>query len=167
MISPCLSENAIALWLITRIGSSSNHAAPLPTSNPHDSWNQIPRFPFQQAPTFEEIPFAPETPGLLVTNELIDAFPVHSLIHRGGQWMERRVGGDGSSARWQEETLRDHVLQEWVAHWPDSVPDEWIMEARPDQDQWLETVRKFAPSWEILICDYGFTDEERLDPGRT
>jgi SAM-dependent MidA family methyltransferase len=53
--------------------------------------------------------------GVHYSNELLDAFPVHRLRRKEGEWHEMRVDTDGESLKWVETPVEDHAVKRATA----------------------------------------------------
>lgn len=117
-----------------------------------------------------------EADGIFLANELLDAFPVHRLIRRRGQWREHRVrrapgAPSAEVARpfdWTAVPISpgSELFQE-SRRLPESLPEGYATEVCSALDPW---VREVAPMFERglwWIFDYGLTAEQYWSPGRT
>lgn len=113
--------------------------------------------------------------GVILSNELLDAIPVHVLAWDALRhtWFEWGVALEGDGFAWRRlDTDRD-----WAAalagagfELPDALlavlPDGFVLELAPGAaDWWGQAARALRQGW-LLTFDYGLTALERLDPGR-
>jgi SAM-dependent MidA family methyltransferase len=102
------------------------------------------------------------------SNELVDAFPVHRVRFRGGEWRElyvteplQRPGELG----WREEPVRSVALLQELAEAPriEGYTTEVNLEART----WAKRVAsKIDQGW-VLLIDYGYPRTSYYAPERT
>ncbi len=118
---------------------------------------------------FDSFHALPEVQGIIFSNELLDAFPVH------------RISWNAASQNWQEFYVNNSSSFEWMVgdlSFPAteiSIPKE-ILPHLPDGFQ-LEIGRAAAEWWQhaaaklkrgkIIAFDYGYTIEEYLRSGKT
>jgi len=100
--------------------------------------------------------------GVLLSNELIDAFPVHLLQFQDGQWHERMVTLD------EEEqfsfTLSLEPLSESLQRATQSIqktlpnpPDGYQTEYRPGIDEYITEAKEILTQALVITIDYGHT----------
>lgn len=107
---------------------------------------------------------APHRFELVFANELLDAFPVHRVVRRGGVWLESYVAlaegapGTGDFAeRWLEPTAAAaEAFETWSAN---DVPEGKIVELCPDACGWIAMMGRTLSDGTLLLLDYG--DERR------
>jgi SAM-dependent MidA family methyltransferase len=109
----------------------------------------------------------PRYKGVHFSNELVDAFPVHRVRFRGGEWRElyvteliQRPGELG----WREEPVRNAALLQELADAPriEGYMTEVNLEAR----NWAKRVAaKIEQGW-VLVIDYGFPRARYFAPER-
>lgn len=104
-----------------------------------------------------------ETPpihGVIFSNELLDAFPVHRYVRNPDGWHEQAVETADGELGWTTVPA-DCPLSlpaELTAH----LPDEYIHEHSPAaSDWWTEASKALKRGW-LLTCDYGATQDELL-----
>jgi SAM-dependent MidA family methyltransferase len=110
--------------------------------------------------------------GLVFSNELLDALPVHRLgwdaAHR--QWFEWGVGVDGDKFNWVKLPAAEASLEEAV-RWPEELlrvlPDGYTIETCPAAAQWWRGAAGVLRTGWLMTLDYGFTTEEKISPART
>lgn len=105
-------------------------------------------------------------PGVLVTNELLDALPVHLLDVRGETpleaWVQLREGGSGPEVAvvWEEPSaaaaaeLRAVLEQAGVAD-ARSLSRDGFVELRPAAGPFLESVARALGAAFVVTIDYG------------
>ncbi len=90
--------------------------------------------------------------ALIISNELIDAFPVKWLRRMGGKWREIWVRFDPEKGL-REEFHNFHDADEFV-HW-DSAPEGQRVEIRPAWRNWLKELVSAWREGSMLMIDYG------------
>lgn len=113
--------------------------------------------------------------GVIFSNELLDAFPVHRVAwdatRRG--WFEWGVGCEGGQFAWRPMGSG----AEWTAPLADSgfdlpvellavLPDGFALEVSPAAGEWWGAAARALHEGKLLTVDYGLTALERLDPAR-
>lgn len=106
--------------------------------------------------------------GLVLANELLDAFPVQRFVWRAGELLEQRVGLDGSGGFvWREQPGSEAAalgatLASWLADCPEGYVFEWNARALA----WIGALA--ASLWQgvALIVDYGYARREFFHPQR-
>ncbi len=102
----------------------------------------------------------PQTPSVILANEVVDALPVRQLVRHAGHWHERVVAISADAS------LAFAIGQPVEIADPVSAKDGDILETRPDLDTFLMAIAdraRTAPTAALLI-DYG---HERTSCGDT
>jgi SAM-dependent MidA family methyltransferase len=100
--------------------------------------------------------------GVLLANELLDAFPVHRLIWRDGTLQELYVGWRDGWFTDEPGPLSDARLAAPVEGLP--LADGQQLEVSLAAQEWAQQLgRQLAPGYAILI-DYGYPAAELFDP---
>jgi len=108
--------------------------------------------------------------GIIFSNELLDALPVHRFgwDASGQAWFEWGVALDGDKFRWAKipaPTGREPAIQ-LPGELLRVLPDGYVVETCPAAEQWWHTAAgRLEQGW-LLTLDYGFTTEEMISPGR-
>ncbi|CAN5257044.1 SAM-dependent methyltransferase [soil metagenome] len=97
--------------------------------------------------------------GLILANELVDAFPVHRVRFRGGRWTELYVDAD---LRESEGPLSDPRL----ARLGEGFPEGYTTEINLRADAWLAEAFAALDTGLLLVIDYGYESEEYYAPHR-
>lgn len=108
-------------------------------------------------------PFDPLPPfsGVLLGNEVADAFPAHRLIVRGGALREMYVVEQEDGFGWQEGDRLDGAMnQSEVEAIARSLPDGAILDVSPSAAIWFERAVSPLQRGLALIIDYGYPTEE-------
>jgi SAM-dependent MidA family methyltransferase len=104
--------------------------------------------------------------GCLLSNELIDAFPVHRVRQEGGTLREIYVGCRGRSF---EEILGDPsspALEEYFFLYGAPLEEGQRAEANLKALEWLEGVNRALLRGFVLTIDYGYEAAELYHPDR-
>jgi SAM-dependent MidA family methyltransferase len=110
--------------------------------------------------------------GIIFSNELLDAFPVHRLGWDVGQkkWFEWGVTDNVGQFTWAkipEPTLK---LPPFVLNLPASLlevlPDGFTIEISPAAESWWHVAARSLNLGKLMGVDYGLTDEELFLPSR-
>jgi len=105
--------------------------------------------------------------GIIFSNELLDAFPVHRYGWDAAQksWFEWGVIAAGDGFGWAKiphSAFRiPHSDLEVV------LPDGYTVEVSPAAENWWRTAAGILSRGKLLAIDYGFAAEEMFSPGRT
>ena len=103
----------------------------------------------------------PRFTGVHFSNELIDAFPVHAVRFRDGEWRELYVT---AALEWTDLPVDDAALLERLADVPRL--EGYTTEVNLDALRWAETLAsKIERGW-ALVVDYGFPRERYYAPER-
>ena len=113
----------------------------------------------------------PHLNGVIFSNELLDAFPVHRYgwDANGKKWFEWGVSADGDKLVW--EKLEYSKLPASILNLPSSLlavmPDGYTIETSPAAEKWWRDATGALARGKLLAIDYGFTDDEMFSPART
>ena len=113
--------------------------------------------------------------GVIFSNELLDAFPVHRVAWDAARrgWFEWGVGIEGGRFVWRPIESRE----DWTAWLVDAgfdlpaelqavLPDGFVLEVSPAEGEWWSAAARALRAGRLLTIDYGLTAMERLDPSR-
>jgi SAM-dependent MidA family methyltransferase len=102
-----------------------------------------------------ELDSLPRFTGVHFSNELVDAFPVHAVIFREGEWRERYVN---PALQWTERAVENPALIEHLSDVPRI--EGYTTEVNLEAPRWAERLAsKIVQGW-VLTIDYGFPREE-------
>lgn len=108
-------------------------------------------------------------PGIVFSNELLDAFPVHLITKRDGDLLELYVGlNDSGGFDWVSGPLSSATLREMYEQTGIEMRDDQIIELSPDIDEWLKMVASNLRRGYVITVDYGaeakdlYGDPERI-----
>ena len=110
-------------------------------------------------PTRGEKPLKVERPSVVLSNELVDAFPVHVVEKRGGRLYEVFVDvlEDGGLCEVLDEPSRSEVasyLDQYKIPWQ-GFEDGWRAEINLDALRWMQRTAGLLRKGFILTIDYG------------
>ncbi|MEI9864557.1 MAG: SAM-dependent methyltransferase [Limisphaerales bacterium] len=111
-----------------------------------------------QTPTFN---------GIIFSNELLDAFPVHRYGWNAENrtWFEWGVTVEGEKFVWAKIPDPDFRIQN--PELEAVLPDNYTVETCPAAENWWRQAARVLASGKLLAIDYGFTEAERFSPART
>ena len=106
--------------------------------------------------------------GVVLANEVLDAFPVHRVQFTGSNWQEGFVAWQDNQfltvwASIQSPGLAAAVQQIPTKHLVAGYQTELNLRLSP----WLATINQSMAQGAILLIDYGYTDAEYYHPERT
>ena len=99
-------------------------------------------------------------------NEVLDAVPVHVVVRRGGEWLERGVRDTGGGFAVEDRVMSDGPLRQLAeARFPSG--GDYESELNPAAEALIEDLGRRLRSGAILVVDYGFPRHEYYHPQRT
>jgi SAM-dependent MidA family methyltransferase len=108
-------------------------------------------------------PLPAEMVGCVVSNELLDALPVHRVGVRDGQWIEWYVTSD---LREEPGPLSDPRLATAVEGLPAQMMEGYRTEINLAARDWIADVARRLQRGFVVTFDYGFEREEYFAPHR-
>ena len=107
--------------------------------------------------------------GVVVANEVVDAFPVNCFVKRAGEVRPMGVGWAGNGFGWVEGSV-DAGLTRRVAllesRLGTSLPNGYRSEFSPRLPTWLRALAAALRRGAVFILDYGLTETEYYHPQR-
>jgi len=105
--------------------------------------------------------------GIIFSNELLDAFPVHRYGWDAQQkhWFEWGVAKNGERFVWAR--VPGAVSNLCPPELEAVLPDGYIVEKSPSAENWWRNTAKALRQGKLMAIDYGFTEEELFAPERT
>lgn len=97
--------------------------------------------------------------GVHVSNELLDAFPVHKLTFSGGVWMEAKVQSNNGAFDWCLAPIKDPALGKKAASLKNPSEGQSREVCLALTDWASDLMEKMAGGW-ILAFDYGMNEDE-------
>jgi SAM-dependent MidA family methyltransferase len=108
----------------------------------------------------------PVAAGIVFSNEVIDAFPVHRVIKRNGTLRELLVGLNGSNFVWVEGDLESCVA-EYCEHVGIKLAEGQIAEINLDAESFVTRAAGLIDRGYVVSVDYGAERNDLLsDPNR-
>ena len=110
--------------------------------------------------------------GIIFSNELLDAFPVHRLGWDAGQrsWFEWGVGWDDERFAWIRMPEMTLPASRLAPKLPDDLlavmPDGFTTEVSPEALDWWRQAASSLASGKLMAIDYGLEVEEFFEPHR-
>ncbi|MFZ5652145.1 MAG: class I SAM-dependent methyltransferase [Bacillota bacterium] len=104
--------------------------------------------------------------GCFLSNELIDAFPVHRVIKKDGEYREIYVTCEGGSIAEEAGVPSSSDLIEYINDFGIEMEDEQAIEINLAVRDWLEGVSRALCRGFILTIDYGDTAGRLFSPMR-
>lgn len=94
--------------------------------------------------------------GILFSNELLDAFPVHRVTSRSGELKELYVGlTHEGQFKWQHGTLSSEELKRYCEEYLPPLQEGQIVEVNLNVDGWYQTLNQKLKSGYVITVDYG------------
>ena len=114
---------------------------------------------------------SPPVRGVIFSNELLDAMPVHRFgwDARGRKWFEWGVAASGDRfvwARLPETPDAARLAPRAPAELLNVLPDGYTIELCPMAEEWWRSAALALGCGRLLTIDYGLTAEEALRPER-
>ncbi len=107
--------------------------------------------------------------GVIFSNELLDAFPVHLLAWNATarRWDERAVNWADGMFCWSSLAVPSVSVPVFPDALLDVLPDGYVVESCPAAAQWSRDAAAALGQGRLMTIDYGGTFEELLNPART
>jgi SAM-dependent MidA family methyltransferase len=105
--------------------------------------------------------------GIIFSNELIDAFPVHRVIGRSGTLKELRVGlNDSNDFAWLESDLNSRVA-EYCERIQLRLAEDQVYEINLEAEDFVRRASSLIERGWLITVDYGATRNDLInDPNR-
>jgi len=122
------------------------------------------------------VAWAPELPrdieGAIISNELVDAFPVHRVVGRGGELREVYVVPRGpaetaSEFGWEEGPRSTPALAEYFARVEVMPAEGQAAEVNLAAIEWMRAVARSLKRGFVFTIDFGHVARELFKPERT
>jgi SAM-dependent MidA family methyltransferase len=108
----------------------------------------------------------PSFTGVHFSNELPDAFPVHRVVWRGNEWLERAVDFSDTRFVFVDAPLSNSALRLALARLP-AVPPGYETEINLAAPVWIADVAARLDRGYLLAIDYGYPGAEYYRPERS
>lgn len=104
--------------------------------------------------------------GIIFSNELLDAFPVHRFgwDAKEKKWFEWGVTLDGDKFVWKK--IPDLKFEIRNSELETVLPDNYTIEISPVAENWWREAANILEKGKLLAFDYGFTEDEQFSPAR-
>ena len=115
----------------------------------------------------------PSLAGIIFSNELLDALPVHRFgwDAKNKKWFEWGVAVEGEKFVWVKIPNSESDLPSYISHLPSSLldvlPDNYTIETSPAAENWWREAAGILQRGKLLTIDYGLTADELFSPART
>ncbi|MHB9024346.1 MAG: class I SAM-dependent methyltransferase [Armatimonadota bacterium] len=122
------------------------------------------------APFGDQVAWLPELPasreGLILSNELVDAFPVHRVIQRAEGLRELYVVEDDGKFAWEEGELSTPELAKYFARLGIELADGQRAEVNLAAPRWMRDVAGALARGFVITIDFGHLAKELYRPDR-
>jgi SAM-dependent MidA family methyltransferase len=105
--------------------------------------------------------------GAFISNELVDAMPVHLVDYRDAEWSELLVDISGADFGFVPAKVTAPDLVEALDKLPLPVTSPYRTEVNLAARRWIQAVGTNLERGFVLIVDYGFPRDEYYKPERT
>ncbi|MBV8377567.1 MAG: SAM-dependent methyltransferase [Verrucomicrobia bacterium] len=105
--------------------------------------------------------------GAFVSNELIDAMPVHLVVYRDQQWSELLVDISGEGFCFVPGKIRLPALARALAKLPLPLSSPYTTEVNLAAARWIQSLSTKLERGFVLIADYGYPRAEYYKAERT
>ncbi|MBI2965523.1 MAG: SAM-dependent methyltransferase [Chloroflexi bacterium] len=105
--------------------------------------------------------------GCVLSNELLDAFPVHRFVIRSGTVRELYVHMSGDSFDMQEGDPSSPEIERRVSGYLSRLPEGFTGEVRLGIDEWAGVVSSSLERGFALTVDFGFERDALYSPARS
>jgi SAM-dependent MidA family methyltransferase len=104
--------------------------------------------------------------GVLFSNELLDAFPVHRFgwDAKNKKWFEWGITLNDGKFTWTR--LENSEFRISNSELEAVLPDGYVIEASPAAENWWREAAGILSRGKLLVIDYGFTATEQFSPSR-
>jgi SAM-dependent MidA family methyltransferase len=109
--------------------------------------------------------------GIIFSNELLDAFPVHrhGWDAKNKKWFEWGVAFENNRFIWARvpENLQPSTFNLQPSGLEAVLPDGYTIETSPAAESWWCAAAGVLERGKLVAVDYGFTGDEQFSPART
>lgn len=114
----------------------------------------------------------PQAPfdGLVIANEILDAFPVRAFALEAGAIMERRVRIGSDAFEWVNipaDATLEHAVRERLDEAIIARGDAYVSEINVGIEPWIGDLARVMRRGVALLVDYGYPRPEYYHPGRS
>lgn len=104
--------------------------------------------------------------GIILSNELIDAFPVHRVKYSNGQWREIYVTLENKRFVESEGSLSDQRVADFLTALEGPFDEGYNTEVNLKGVDWIKDVGAAIDKGFVITIDYGYRREELYSPER-
>ena len=105
--------------------------------------------------------------GVFLSNELVDAMPVHLVEYRENHWSELYVTCSAKSFEFVSLPISSPALAEAVGKLTVQVRAPYKTEINLNANQWINEISSKLKNGFVLVVDYGYPRHEYYKPDRT
>jgi SAM-dependent MidA family methyltransferase len=105
--------------------------------------------------------------GVFISNELLDAMPVHLLEYRQSHWYERYVTCSPKDFQFVSLPIESPEVAEAAGRLPLPPHSPYLTEINLNSRRWIKEIKSSLDQGFILIVDYGYPRNEYYKPDRT
>lgn len=105
--------------------------------------------------------------GAFISNELVDAMPVHIVLYQDGEWSELWVDVSEEDFCFVPAKIEAPELIQAIDKIPVPVASPYRTEVNLAATRWIQAVSTRLEQGFVLIVDYGFSRDEYYQPERT
>jgi SAM-dependent MidA family methyltransferase len=104
--------------------------------------------------------------GLIFSNELFDALPVHVIEKKHGQLFEVMIGTDGSTLREEYISLTNPNIYDYLKNQKLELADDQRIEIPLSMEDVIKDISVTLENGLVVTVDYGYTNQEWKNPLR-
>jgi SAM-dependent MidA family methyltransferase len=108
----------------------------------------------------------PDYQGILFSNELLDAFPVHVVEQHKDGLKEVLIEESGKKLIETVKFCENKEIKRWMEQFGPQLPEGHRMEVNLEMKNWLTKVSSWLKKGMLVTVDYGYTNEELILPER-
>lgn len=105
--------------------------------------------------------------AIILSNELIDAFPVKLIKKQNNTWQEIVVRSENETLTLDTQELSTPDLKNFTQTLPKNLPENYTTEYRPNLDKLTTELAATLQEGLIITIDYGYTHSAFYAPQRT
>jgi SAM-dependent MidA family methyltransferase len=105
--------------------------------------------------------------GVFISNELVDAMPVHLVEYRESHWYERYVTCSAKNFEFVSLPIASPEVVDAVSKLPVPVHTPYMTEVNLNPKRWINKISSRLEKGFILVVDYGYPRDEYYKPDRT
>ena len=105
--------------------------------------------------------------GAVISNELIDAFPVDLIKFTDGKWQQLYVEECNGELKFSEKAIHGTELANFCQSLGDAFPNEYLTEFSPGIPDLAQQASAALKSGLMITIDYGYRAEDYYHPSRS